>query len=273
LNFRSKKQLGVILMKREIAVNNRKKAFTLIELLVVVAIISLLAAILFPVFARARENARRASCLSNLRQIGLGMMMYTQDYDERYPQAARGKAGAGDGGYVSGAACTGLPCSHFYSTLASGVNGNYYTWMDILYPYTKSIQVYECPSVTPASPNAADASVDYANYGYNGYVSNWQYGTPRGIPLLMAALPNPAQTVLIMDCHNQYAVYINSGSYGGWNVFNASWGTSETPHFSGTNVTFADGHVKWAIRTDPILKAGSGNPYWCTTAPTTSCPN
>jgi prepilin-type N-terminal cleavage/methylation domain-containing protein len=59
--------------------------FTLIELLVVIAIIAILAAILFPVFARARENARRASCASNLKQISLGLMQYSQDYDERFP--------------------------------------------------------------------------------------------------------------------------------------------------------------------------------------------
>ena len=64
---------------------SRKRAFTLIELLVVIAIIAILAAILFPVFARARENARRASCLSNLKQIGLGVMQYNQDYDGHYP--------------------------------------------------------------------------------------------------------------------------------------------------------------------------------------------
>src|SRR5688572_18777417 len=62
---------------------SRKQGFTLIELLVVIAIIAILAAILFPVFARARENARRASCQSNLKQIGLGIAQYSQDYDEK----------------------------------------------------------------------------------------------------------------------------------------------------------------------------------------------
>src|SRR2546425_6224745 len=60
----------------------KRRGFTLIELLVVIAIIAILAAILFPVFAQAREKARGATCLSNLKQIGLGMMMYAQDYDE-----------------------------------------------------------------------------------------------------------------------------------------------------------------------------------------------
>src|SRR3954466_6301394 len=66
-------------------IKSRNRAFTLIELLIVIAIIALLAAILFPVFGRARENARRASCQSNMKQIGLGLQMYIQDYDGRVP--------------------------------------------------------------------------------------------------------------------------------------------------------------------------------------------
>jgi prepilin-type N-terminal cleavage/methylation domain-containing protein/prepilin-type processing-associated H-X9-DG protein len=74
-------------MQKKANLKSLFKGFTLIELLVVVAIIAILAAILFPVFARARENARRASCQSNLKQIGLGIMQYTQDYDEKYPMS------------------------------------------------------------------------------------------------------------------------------------------------------------------------------------------
>lgn len=71
----------------------RRKGFTLIELLVVIAIIAILAAILFPVFAKAREKARQASCLSNIKQLSLGVVMYTEDYDQTYPPASYATTG------------------------------------------------------------------------------------------------------------------------------------------------------------------------------------
>src|SRR5690606_37027528 len=114
----------------------RHQAFTLIELLVVIAIISILAAILFPVFARARENARRASCQSNLKQIGLGIMQYTQDYDERFPRA----------------------WSVYGDTSVLPVG-----WADAIQPYVKSIQVFQCPSESTA-PNSNPASTGYTDY-------------------------------------------------------------------------------------------------------------
>ena len=97
----------------------KKKGFTLIELLVVIAIIAILAAILFPAFARARENARRASCQSNLKQIGLGVIQYTQDYDNNY-------------------------------SLATSVSQDQ-TTTSPLQPYLKSVQLFKCPSDSAAA--------------------------------------------------------------------------------------------------------------------------
>ena len=103
---------------------NVKKAFTLIELLVVIAIIAILAAILFPVFARARENARRASCQSNLKQIGLGALQYSQDYDEQT-----------------------VPLRWSYGgTLRNG--SHEVPFQVLMQPYVKSTQLFKCPSNT-----------------------------------------------------------------------------------------------------------------------------
>jgi prepilin-type N-terminal cleavage/methylation domain-containing protein/prepilin-type processing-associated H-X9-DG protein len=103
-----------------------KKAFTLIELLVVIAIIAILAAILFPVFAQARDKARSASCLSNEKQIGLGLMMYTQDYDETYPTAYQYKNNT--------------------ATTNGGSSGGYVHYSAMIQPYIKSDKVWVCPS-------------------------------------------------------------------------------------------------------------------------------
>lgn len=100
-------------------------AFTLVELLVVIAILGILAAALFPVFARARENARRASCQSNLKSIGLAFKQYTQDYDEIFPRYDV----AGVGSTVAG----NLTVTH---------------WVQALQPYARSVQIFQCPSET-----------------------------------------------------------------------------------------------------------------------------
>src|SRR5690606_25769067 len=122
-----------------------RRAFTLIELLVVIAIIALLAAILFPVFARARENARRTSCTSNMKQMGLGVQMYVQDNDGRYPMSS------GDG-----------------------------KWPDYIFPYVKSTQLFTCPSTSvPAAQKRAwtpaVSGVSASTDGYYGYGYNYQY--------------------------------------------------------------------------------------------------
>jgi prepilin-type N-terminal cleavage/methylation domain-containing protein/prepilin-type processing-associated H-X9-DG protein len=225
-------------------------AFTLIELLVVIAIIAILASILFPVFARARENARRASCMSNLKQIGLGIMMYVQDYDEKYPlYAITSLEEPPDGCWYSTGSC---------STTSPGTYS--WFWQQLVYPYTKSDQLYYCPS-------AAFTAHPYSGqYGANNQVMK---SSP---PLSLAAVISPATTYLAMDS-GMYAIYAGSGTNYVLNPTGSFWyipGTerfkgvpaaSLTPnpligavaadyesdgrHFDGNNVIFADGHVKW----------------------------
>jgi prepilin-type N-terminal cleavage/methylation domain-containing protein/prepilin-type processing-associated H-X9-DG protein len=131
-----------------------RRGFTLIELLVVIAIIAILAAILFPVFARARENARRASCQSNLKQIGLGIMQYVQDYDERLPYASSG-----------------------------GTLG----WAYAIQPYIKSEQLFQCPSETVSPPTGATL-FDRANLpGFTDYYYNFNLGDTSSAQLEYSA--------------------------------------------------------------------------------------
>lgn len=225
------------------------KGFTLIELLVVIAIISILSAILFPVFARARENARRASCMSNLKQIGLATMMYTQDYDESYPYAL-----------------TVIP------TDANTPGGTWFTniwaWQQVLYPYTKSIQVFVCPS-----GRSADVAKPFQGH-YGANLSLIQYGhtpIPPNPPIKLAAVQAPASTYMFMDAGvygmaaygqaitatstgNQYLP--GTGDVGTTNCTAAdSFYQSDCQsgrHFGGVNMTFADGHVKW-LKTSTVV--------------------
>jgi len=136
-----------------------RRGFTLIELLVVIAIIAILAAILFPVFARAREKARQTNCLSNVKQIMLGVLMYAQDYDERL-----------------------IPGAYPMSVLPR-------YWYAILEPYLKNTQVMVCPS----DNTSQGYGWNYQEFGY--YYGS--HGT--GWATALAEIDKPAETILLGD--------------------------------------------------------------------------
>lgn len=195
-----------------------RRAFTLIELLVVIAIIALLAAILFPVFARARENARKSSCANNLKQMGVAMQQYTQDSDESYPPAQpTNPATPGEGS----------------------------TFVTLLMPYVKNEQIFICPSAsgkglttTIPTGTATDFRWDAptptwrrasrGNYGANSYILS----SP---PMALANVQKTAKTFLAFDC----AWYTASG------VLDAPFDAADTRHLDGMNLVFCDGHVKY----------------------------
>ena len=214
--------------KTDSRMKTRRRGFTLIELLVVIAIIAILAAILFPVFARARENARRTACLSNLKQWGLAVMQYTQDYDERLP-----------GGYKL-------------------QGGNTVSWVTLLQPYAKSTQMYTCPDGVPYSDPL------YPSYGYNvGYlgidttsISLAAVGTAAETVMIgdsWAHLASPYQEL------GFYTITPPSGFAAGtkwWEKVAGSapayTGSLMQQHFDGANVVYVDGHAKWSKLPGPL---------------------
>jgi prepilin-type N-terminal cleavage/methylation domain-containing protein/prepilin-type processing-associated H-X9-DG protein len=206
---------------------SRRKGFTLIELLVVIAIIAILAAILFPVFARARENARRSSCQSNLKQIGLGIMQYTQDYDEKMPNY-----------------------SFDYS--------NTLMWQMVIQPYVKSTQLFSCPS----NQNTTDVEGTQPPKILAHYVGNihgcgtqpWATGSTCGGVfgarfsggVALADIQNPASTLAVVENAAGSMIYPEE-----------SWSTDRlfVGHLQTSNYLYADGHVK-ALRPGATIVGG-----------------
>ena len=229
-----------------------RKGFTLIELLVVIAIIAILAAILFPVFARARENARRASCQSNLKQLGLGVLQYLQDYDSSYPPGRYASADTPPGGYWS---------------------GTLWFWPQIIFPYTKSTQILVCPSGVGST----------ASKPFSG-----QYGANRIVMPLGPPVTNESQfaatasTYMMMDAGSltPYPTQIGTSPAAVGNLYLPGQGeavgatcagtgsadlTSDCltgRHFGGVNMSYADGHVKWLKSQKVILEARQTAPLF-----------
>lgn len=195
--------------------------FTLIELLVVIAIIAILAAILMPVFARAREKARQSSCTSNLRQLGMAAMMYSQDYDEQLPRGYRGPTWCGSP--------TTQPVS---------------SWRQEVLPYVKNGQLFVCPS--RSSPVICPADSLIPQTGTYGCNSEW---CERHVYAL-AAFTQPAQTLLIGENDDGDWVVEPRGDFPPGAVCTIA--TFPQPgwhftlrHFEGSVWAYADGHAKW----------------------------
>jgi prepilin-type N-terminal cleavage/methylation domain-containing protein/prepilin-type processing-associated H-X9-DG protein len=192
----------------------RLRGFTLIELLVVIAIIAILAAILFPVFAKAREKARQSSCLSNVKQIGLAVMQYNQDYDETYTRT-------------------------WYNPSGGAYPGDY-QWNHAIAPYIKNTQVFQCPSATTLAMGYGFNVCYYGGSGVAGVTCNPPYGRA------MAAVQDPAGTAIIID-HNGAFEY-------GWQYISSQqpYTYFVDRHNDGLNVTYCDGHGKWQKRTEMV---------------------
>jgi len=193
-----------------------RRGFTLIELLVVIAIIAILAAILFPVFARAREKARQSSCLNNVKQLGLAILQYVQDYDERTPPGA-----------------------------AVDMNSHAHPWASAR-PYVKNDQVFVCPSDSYKNTCSLQAGVSgYWGAEWATFACSYGYGNRAG-NVSLGSINLPAETAMIAEMvERPYVDYnVNIGGILYMDPTHPRY-VNALRHNEGMNIGFWDGHAKW----------------------------
>jgi prepilin-type N-terminal cleavage/methylation domain-containing protein/prepilin-type processing-associated H-X9-DG protein len=206
-----------------------RHGFTLIELLVVIAIIAILAAILFPVFAKAREKARQTNCLSNVKQIMLGILSYAQDYDEMLPFCANGN----------------FPD---FVYLLWELNG-----LSPLRPYIKNAQIGICPSDHSAT----------AGYGWN--YPHASYRTDLGWGFSLTDYNDPSAAMMFLDSKRCVWIYCPTCiAYGG-----IARPSPDDPdlyvsdrHNGGANCAYVDGHAKWQRRSFILSIGADSQAFW-----------
>jgi len=242
-----------------------RKGFTLIELLVVIAIIAILAAILFPVFQKVRENARRASCQSNMKQIAVATIQYTQDADEQYPISVAFNTKTNTWGYNASYAVPTYWRAESFTTYP--MRESY--WANSLQAYLKSFAVYTCPDGQEYRVPGLNYATPPQHWATMSYAMNGNLGN-----LKMAAVSSPAFLVMYTENHGSTAiagqaltfptpycpdpaspcVYVQPSAPGvcatAANGSSNKWYVSVSPfnamvHSSGGNYAYTDGHVKW----------------------------
>ena len=219
----------------------KRRAFTLVELLVVVGVLAIVAAILFPLFARSRES-HRPRCQNNLKQIALGFKQYINDFDECFPLFM-----------VTSGSKDGLPP---------------YGWADALQPYIRNTQVYQCPDEENEG-NEDPTRSSYIDYWYNANFMVFYKGQWTGAPESM--LGSVAQTIIAGDGGNTDGKATGDARYNvcGDGTALSQFGQRCTPapvgfatypaaqiHLEGANFAFADGHVKWYRGNNPTQSVG-----------------
>lgn len=231
-----------------------RTGLTPIELLIVITILAILAALLFPVFARAREKARQTSCLSNLKQLGLAIQMYVTDSDEAYPMMSSPP--------------------NFSPRLR---------WADYVLPYVKHPHVFACPSVPAMVKNksfAYDTNIKYGGYGYNYQYLGNSRRVPPDLPFTAsdASITAPSETVALAETNGVPGTNPIDGTYtvdpplpssrGSGNVSGYYGTTRSTPaerHNSQVNVASCDGHAK-ALRLSKLddynRDGAADNGFW-----------